>query len=277
MKNEIQIFNNPQFGEIRTATNEAGEPLFCLIDICTALKLSNSSSVAQKLDDEDKAKLNLGLPGQQPIFVTEPGMYTVILRSDSPLAKPMQKWVTSEILPTIRKTGGYIATTEQDTPELIMARALIVAQEAIKRSSMRLSVVEAEKELYKCISDDQSRELKLTAPKVEYHDDFLSSQGLLTVNNIAMALGMSAISLNKWLCAKNIQYKCNGTFVLYADYRHFDLAKPIPHPYTNSEGKQTSKDHLYWTEKGKNFIIRFHNTGVVPKDFRPSAIKTQKA
>ena len=87
METAIKIFSNPQFGEIRTAKSETGEPLFCLIDICTALKLSNSSSVAQKLDNEDKAKLNLGLPGQQPIFVTESGMYTVILRSDSPLAR----------------------------------------------------------------------------------------------------------------------------------------------------------------------------------------------
>jgi prophage antirepressor-like protein len=113
----VQVFQNTRFGEIRVAKDRNGEPLFCLADLCKALNLTNPSDVAKKLDAEDKPKLNLGLSGQLPTFVTEPGMYTVILRSDSPLAKPMQKWVTSEVLPAIRRTGGYMAAKQDETPE----------------------------------------------------------------------------------------------------------------------------------------------------------------
>jgi prophage antirepressor-like protein len=94
-----------------------GEPLFCLSDLCKAMNLTNPTEVAKKLEDEDKSKLDLGLPGRQPLFVTEPGMYTVILRSDSPKAKPFRKWVTSEVLPALRKAGEYrIKRRSHNTP-----------------------------------------------------------------------------------------------------------------------------------------------------------------
>lgn len=125
----IQVFNSPQFGEIRTAgTSE--EPLFCLSDVCSVLGL-RQGDVKQRLDD--------GVVSTQPIidalgreqqanFVNEDGLYDVILDSRKPQAKAFRKWVTSEVLPAIRKTGGYIATKSDDTPEEIMARALTIAQ-----------------------------------------------------------------------------------------------------------------------------------------------------
>lgn len=104
--NDLKIFTNNQFGEIRVSTTENGEPLFCLSDLCSTLRLSYPRMVAQRLDSDEVRKLDLR--GQVGVtnFVTESGMYTVILRSDSPLAKPMQKWVTSEVLPSIRKQGA---------------------------------------------------------------------------------------------------------------------------------------------------------------------------
>lgn len=137
MQSHIQVFINPQFGEIRIAKTENGDPLFCLSDLCKALNLSNASVVASRLDEDERSKLDLGRQGSA-IFVTEPGMYSVILRSDSPLAKPMQKWVTSEVLPAIRKTGGYIPIKQDDTPETIMARALLIADSTIKRQAKQL-------------------------------------------------------------------------------------------------------------------------------------------
>jgi anti-repressor protein len=104
--NKLQIFNDSQYGDIRVSTDETGEPLFCLADLCRALNLVNPSMVAKRLDDEDRPKLDLGRQGLTT-FVTESGMYNVILRCDSPLAKPMQKWVTSEVLPAIRKHGMF--------------------------------------------------------------------------------------------------------------------------------------------------------------------------
>lgn len=106
----IQIFSNPQFGEIRTLADEANEPLFCLADLCAALGISNHRNVKARLDEDDVRLMdttdNLGRM-QQVIFVTESGMYDVILRSDAEKAKPFRKWVTSEVLPTIRKHGVY--------------------------------------------------------------------------------------------------------------------------------------------------------------------------
>lgn len=103
--NDLKIFNNEEFGEIRTVVvNE--EPMFCLTDICKALEMSNPTMVAQRLDDDERTKLDLGRPGETN-FITESGLYAVILRSDKPNAKKFRKWVTSEVLPSIRKTGSY--------------------------------------------------------------------------------------------------------------------------------------------------------------------------
>jgi prophage antirepressor-like protein len=103
--NKLQIFNNDEFGEIRTAVVN-NEPMFCLIDICKALELSNSRIVADRLDEDERRKLDLPRQGET-WFVTESGLYAVILRSDKPNAKKFRKWVTSEVLPSIRKTGSY--------------------------------------------------------------------------------------------------------------------------------------------------------------------------
>lgn len=103
--NELQIFNNEEFGEIRTAVVN-NEPMFCLIDICKALEIKNATDVAKRLDEDERTRLNLGRQGDTN-FITESGLYAVILRSDKPNAKKFRKWVTSEVLPSIRKTGSY--------------------------------------------------------------------------------------------------------------------------------------------------------------------------
>lgn len=124
-ENAIQVFNNPQFGAIRTA-GSVDNPIFCLADVCRVLGLSEKG-VNQRLTDEVISNYpitdSLGRT-QQALFVNEDGLYDVILDSRKPEARQFRKWVTSEVLPSIRKTGGYIATHQDDTPELIMARAL---------------------------------------------------------------------------------------------------------------------------------------------------------
>ena len=103
--NELQIFSNEEFGEVRTVLLN-DEPMFCLADVCKALEISNPSKVAQRLDEDERTKLELGRAGETN-FITESGLYAVILRSDKPNAKKFRKWVTSEVLPSIRKTGSY--------------------------------------------------------------------------------------------------------------------------------------------------------------------------
>ena len=101
----LQIFKNSEFGEIRTVTVN-DEPMFCLADICKALEIKNATDVAKRLDEDERTRLNLGRQGETN-FITESGLYAVILRSDKPNAKKFRKWVTSEVLPSIRKTGSY--------------------------------------------------------------------------------------------------------------------------------------------------------------------------
>lgn len=138
--NEIKVFNSVEFGEIRTAVVN-NEPMFCLIDICKALGIKNVTDVAKRLDEDERTRLNLGRAGETN-FVTESGLYAVVLRSDKPAAKKFRKWVTSEVLPTIRKTGGYVNNDElfidtylpyaDESTKLIFAQTLKTVREQNK-------------------------------------------------------------------------------------------------------------------------------------------------
>lgn len=127
---ELQIFSSEEFGEIRTAVVN-NEPVFCLMDICKALEVKNATDVAKRLEEDELTRLNLGSRAGETNFVTESGLYAVILRSDKPNAKKFRKWLTSEVLPSIRKNGGYIAGQETLSDEELLSKALMVAQKKI--------------------------------------------------------------------------------------------------------------------------------------------------
>ena len=143
--NEIQVFNSPMFGDIRTA-GTAENPLFCLADVCKAVGLS-AKGVNQRLCDEVISNYpitdSLGRT-QQALFVNEDGLYDVILDSRKPEARQFRKWVTSDVLPSIRKTGGYIATNDNMTESEIMARAVLVANSTIEKRNERIRQLEAD-------------------------------------------------------------------------------------------------------------------------------------
>lgn len=146
--NDLQIFNNEEFGEVRTAVVN-DEPMFCLIDICKALEMSNPTMVAQRLDDDERTKLDLGRQGETN-FITESGLYAVILRSDKPNAKKFRKWVTSEVLPTIRKTGSYnkpMSTTEKIK---LLAQGNEELNERVEKVEDKLDSLENDMPLYGC-------------------------------------------------------------------------------------------------------------------------------
>nr|DAN76661.1 MAG TPA: hypothetical protein [Caudoviricetes sp.] len=178
--NTIKIFENEQFGKVRIAMSENNEPFFCLADVCQILDLI-PSKVAQRLDKDVLSKYPLETAGgiQQANFVDEDGLYDTILDSRKPEAKKFRKWVTSEVLPCIRKTGGYIATKMDDTPEEIMARALIVAQETIKRKEERLKQLE-----------EKNAQLQ---PKAEFADCIMKSKDCITIGDLANILKQSCL------------------------------------------------------------------------------------
>lgn len=141
--NEIEIFESPLFGQVRIVSDASNEPLFCLGDVCKALGL-RAGDVRIRLDKGVVSTQPLATTGgvQKVTFVNEDGLYDVILDSRKPQAKAFRKWLTSEVIPSIRRNGGYIASTEDDTPEMIMARALKIADETIKRKEERLKELE---------------------------------------------------------------------------------------------------------------------------------------
>lgn len=111
IQNSVEVFENPIFGQIRMVMVD-DEPMFCLIDVCRALEIKNATDVAKRLDEDELTRLNLGGRAGESNFITESGLYAVIVRSDKPNARKFRKWVTSDVLPTIRKTGGYVNNDE---------------------------------------------------------------------------------------------------------------------------------------------------------------------
>lgn len=260
MANEIQIFNNPSFGEIRTAgTSE--EPLFCLADLCYAIGIKDVSRCASRLDDDVRQTHpildSLGRT-QNAIFVTEAGMYDVIIRSDSNRAKPFRKWITSEVLPSIRKTGGYIATTEEDSPEEIMAKALLVAQATIKRKEERMKQLEAETEHQREVIELQDTEIKKAAPKVNYYDTHLQSVNTQTTTQVAKQIGMDAPKLNKKLREIGVLYKQSGQWMLHSPYSAWGMHSTRTQTFTRSDGSIGSSIYTVWNAKGVRFIIALY-------------------
>lgn len=147
MNGEIKIFSSERFGDVRTAgTSE--EPLFCLADVCRVLEIKNVSDCKSRLNAKGIVLTDTPTNGgvQQLVYISEQNLYKVIMRSDKPQAEPFQDWVCGEVLPSIRKTGGYIHTKESDTDDDIMARALLIAQETLKRRDERIKALETERE-----------------------------------------------------------------------------------------------------------------------------------
>ncbi len=138
--NDIQLFSNDNFGEMRVLLTNDGEPMFAAVDVCKALDLSNPSMAVATLDDDERAKLNLGRRGETN-FVTEPGFYKLVMRSRKPEAKAFQRWVTHDVLPALRRTGRYEAPM---TREQRMAYALVDADEVIKEQKGVIAKLTAE-------------------------------------------------------------------------------------------------------------------------------------
>lgn len=185
--NGIQIFNNPQFGEIRTLADEANEPLFCAADVCKALGYTNPrKAVVDHVSEDDVTKRdtidNLGRT-QTASFVNESGLYSLIFGSKLNNAKVFKKWVTFEVLPAIRKTGGYISTKADDTPEMIMARAVLVAQATIEKQSKQIA--------------EQTAKIEADAPKVLFADAVAGSSSSCLIGDLAKVLTQNGYKIGQ--------------------------------------------------------------------------------
>lgn len=266
---DIQIFKNPLFGEIRTA-GTADNPMFCLSDVCKSLGLS-AKFVNQRFSDEVVSNHpivdSLGRT-QQALFINEDGLYDVILDSRKPKARQFRKWVTSEVLPAIRKTGGYMVSKQDDTPELVMARALQIANDTIARHEEELADAKNK------IARQHDRigtleghlkynieEVKRLTPDAEYTRKTLSSTTSWNTNIIAKELGLSAVTLNKRLQGLGIQYKEHGVWVLTHKYQDKGYTKTSTYDFLKQDGSVGTRIQTEWTEKGRRFIHGLSDAG----------------
>lgn len=201
----IRIFSNAQFGQIRTAgTSE--QPLFCLADLCKAIGINNPRMVRNRIDKEDVSQIDTPTTSgiQSITYVTESGMYDVILRSDSPQAKPFRKWVTSEVLPSIRKSGGYMVAHVDETPEQIMARALIVAQDTINRQKSQVVASEKKALLLQCqnevlaeMGEAKDRTIKFLQPGATFAKAVQTSECSVLVGDLARIIKQNGVEIGQ--------------------------------------------------------------------------------
>ena len=243
-ENQIETFSNKVFGEIR-AIRKDGQPWFIGKDVAEKLGYSNTRDALKvHVDVEDKANVVIhdGSQNRKMIGINESGLYSLVLNSKLPGAKEFKRWVTSEVLPTIRQTGGYIPHNEGMSDEEIMARALQVANRMIEKKNQQLKLVEEENIKLAGIIESQK-------PKLEYLDEILSCDDALLVTSIAFDYGLSAQALNKILCEERVQRKVRNQYILYSDY----LGKG----YTKTETKMIGdkpRVQTLWTQKGRMLI-----------------------
>ena len=254
--NDIQIFSNTEFGEVRTLTID-GEPYFVGKDVAEILGYAKArNAIASHVDDEDKkdAPIQGDLGGTQTMtLINESGMYSLILSSKLPSAKKFKHWVTSEVLPAIRKHGMYAVDELLENPDIA-----IQAFTALKEERTKNKALQTENAMQKQIIAEYS-------PKASYYDVVLQTADALSVTQIAKDYGKSAKWLNETLHEHGVQYKQGEIWLLYQKYAEAGYTRSKTHTYSGNDGKQHSKLHTYWTQKGRLFIYQLlKENGILP-------------
>nr|WP_308571047.1 phage antirepressor [uncultured Prevotella sp.] len=244
--NEIQIFENKEFGSVRVVGN-ADNPYFCAADVCKALGYSNGrDAIARHVEMEDVVKRDtLTVKGNQLItYVNESGLYALIFGSKLPSAKKFKNWVTSEVLPAIRKHGAYMTTDTIEkilqSPELVIGLATELKNEREKN--------------------------RLLVAKSEYLDVILGSKEAVTTAQIAQDYGMSAVAFNRKLRDLRIQRMVNGQWILRFPYYTRDFIQSKTILIHHNDGRTSVKMLTLWTQEGRKFLYKtLKDQGILPK------------
>jgi len=254
---ELQIFSNAEFGEVRTLVLN-NEPWFVGKDVAEVLGYAETANMRKLLDELDYKEIDPqnGLftgfvqngvtlePNKnirRMLLINESGLYQAIFGSKLPTAKAFKRWVTSEVLPSIRRTGAYGVQVPRTLKEALQ---LALEQEE-KLEALQLD---------NSIKTQQIAELQ---PKATYYDLILQCRDLLSMTEIAKDYGMSATGFNKMLYEFGIQYKQSGVWFLYAKYQSEGYTQTKTQNYPKPDGTQGSRTHMYWTQKGRLFLYDF--------------------
>lgn len=246
--NELQIFNNEEFGDIRTVTI-GNEPWFVASDICKALDLSNPTMAMERLDDDEKSKLNLGLSGGATNCVNEYGLYSLVLASRKKEAKDFKRWITHVVLPSIRKNGGYIAGQETLSDEELLSKALMVAQRKIEEKNQLIAM-----------QDSRIQEMR---PKEIFADAVSASHTSILIGDLAKLICQNGYQIGQkrlfeWMrengyliksgSSKNMpmqRYIEQGLF----EIKESNVQNPDGSIRTTRTTKVTGKGQVYFTNK----------------------------
>lgn len=227
---EIQIFKNEMFGEVRTMVNEKGEPFFVGSDVAVVLGYSDpQKAVKMHVDDDDKLTRRIVVSGQNrnAIIINESGLYALVLSSKLPQAKAFKRWVTNEVLPQIRQTGGYLPTRNARTGEMLTDSEMVeVANKIIARTISRAN---------------------------------LPADDCFTASQVAESLDVTANILNHFLVDKGIQYWNGSRYKLTAKYSDCGYAEERQFYYYALNGDKKQRAYMVWTPQGKEFIKSLFN------------------
>lgn len=252
---ELQIYKNAELGSVRTAVI-GGEPFFVGKDVAVILGYSNPQKALRDHVDEEDKTLNdsFAVNGTKGILINESGLYSLILSSKLPNAKKFKHWVTSEVLPSIRRYGMYATDDLIANPDLAIAAFTALKEERERR--MELEEVAA-------VQKQQIAEMK---PKATYYDVVLRCKDAVNISVIAKDYGWSAQKMNEYLHQKGVQFKQSDIWLLYQKHAGCGYTKTNTHIYEDSCGCEHTKVHTKWTQKGRLFIYSLlKEDGIYPQ------------
>lgn len=270
MKNDIKIYANDEFGKVRVITID-GEPYFVGKDVAEILGYSNASkAVMNHVDEEDKQFRMLPVSDSQngnlvkTALINESGLYSLILLSKLPTAKTFKRWVTSEILPSVRKHGAYATS---DTIDKIISDPdfgikLLKSLKEEKQKNKELSI---KNETLKVENETQAQMIAELNPKATYYDEVLKCTNAVPITIIAKDYGFSGKQMNDFLRDHKIQYKIRNTWLLYKEYQDKGFTKSETYWYQDNDGNNYSSISTKWTQKGRLFIYDLmKKDGILP-------------
>lgn len=256
---EIKIFKNAEFGSVRTVDVD-GVIHFVGKDVADILGYGNSrDALAKHVDEDDKADVAIhdGRQNRNMTVINESGLYSLVLSSKLPTAKKFKHWVTSEILPSIRKHGAYMTenTLEQalTSPDFLIQLANQIKAEQEKNRQLETQIA---------INNQIISELK---PKADYTDRILQNKGLVTITQIAKDYGTTGNKMNELLHQLKVQFKQSGQWLLYAKYQNMGYTHSETVDIIHSDGHPDIKMNTKWTQKGRLFIYELlKKNGILP-------------
>lgn len=251
---KLQVFNNAEFGSVHT-TIIGGEPFFVGKDVAEILGYSNPQKALRDHVDEEDKTLNesFTVNGTMVILINESGLYSLILRSRLPKAMQFKRWVTSEVLPSIRKYGIYAMEDLLENPDFAIAAFTRLKEERKKREALEFTAA---------VQKQKIAELR---PKACYYDVVLKCKDIIPIRVIAKDYGKSAQWMNNFLHERGVQYKQSYIWLLYQKYAEKGYTKIKTHTYEDFYGITHSKEHTYWTQKGRLFLYDFlKGKGILP-------------